>query len=116
IHHGRPYQKLNPQFVCHRRALRQFRKRYGASYRERRADREAPSPEAAARLEPGFDALFATESRWQDLPTCIDRTRANQAQLLLVLKHPELPLHNNPAELAELAELAARRRVRQRDV
>ena len=37
-------------------------------------------------------------------------TRAKKAQLLAVLDHPEVPLHNNPAELG------ARRRVRKRDV
>jgi hypothetical protein len=37
-------------------------------------------------------------------------TQAKKAQLLQVLAHPEIPLHNNPAELG------ARQRVRQRDV
>jgi len=37
-------------------------------------------------------------------------TRAHKDSLLLVLKFPELPLHNNPAELG------ARGRVRKRDV
>ena len=36
--------------------------------------------------------------------------RAKKAQLLQGLAHPEIPLHNNPAELG------ARQRVRQRDV
>lgn len=40
----------------------------------------------------------------------IAKTQAKKASLLLVLKHPELPLHNNPAELG------ARQRVRKRDV
>ena len=40
----------------------------------------------------------------------IVKTRAKKDALLMVLKHPELPLHNNSAELA------ARRRVRKRDV
>ena len=37
-------------------------------------------------------------------------THAKGEQLLVVLDHPALPLHNNPAELA------ARQRVRKRDV
>ena len=37
-------------------------------------------------------------------------TRAQKAWLLLVQRRPELPLHNNPAELG------ARQRVRKRDV
>ena len=29
----------------------------------------------------------------------IAKTKANKGQLLMVLRHPEIPLHNNPAEL-----------------
>lgn len=110
IHDGRHYTKLVPQFAGHRKKLERFRKEYWDYYRELLAYREAPSPEEAVRLEAAFDQLFATESLWVDLQTCIDRTRANKEKLLRVLVHPELPLHNNPAELT------ARRRVRKRDV
>lgn len=110
VHDGRYYQKLLPAFACHRRALARFRKRYWDFYRELLAYRTAPSATEAARLEAAFDTLFGTQSAWKDLQTCIDRTRGNKAKLLLVLTHPELPLHNNPAELM------ARRRVRKRDV
>ena len=40
----------------------------------------------------------------------IVKTKADKEHLLMVLKHPEIPLHNNPAELG------ARRRVRKRVV
>ena len=29
----------------------------------------------------------------------IAKTKANKGELLMVLRHPEIPLHNNPAEL-----------------
>lgn len=57
-----------------------------------------------------FDALFSTVTGYTALDERIARTKAKQAELLLVLEHPEIPLHNN------LAELAARSRVRKRDV
>jgi hypothetical protein len=110
IHDGRHYTKLNPQFACHRRALQRFRKQYWDFYRDLLAYRQAPSPAEALRLEAAFDMLFGTEAAYADLAGCIARTRANKAKLLWVLTHPELPLHNNPAELL------ARRRVRKRDV
>ncbi|MCP4362049.1 MAG: hypothetical protein GY796_28900, partial [Chloroflexi bacterium] len=47
---------------------------------------------------------------YDDLDKRIAKTKAKQEQLLLVLKYPEMPLHNNPAELG------ARQRVRKRDV
>ena len=40
----------------------------------------------------------------------IAKTRTKKGCLLMVLTHPEIPLHNNPAELG------ARARVRKRDV
>lgn len=110
VHDGRYYQKLLPEFACHRREVARFRKRYWAFYRELLAYRQAPTAAEAVRLETAFDRLFGTQSCWTDLQTCIERTRGNKAKLLLVLRHPELPLHNNPAELM------ARRRVRKRDV
>jgi len=42
--------------------------------------------------------------------SAFQKTRAKKTSLLLVLKHPELPLHNNASELG------VRRRVRKRDV
>lgn len=109
IHDGRHYKTLVPQFTCYRRALARFRKQYWAFYRELLAYRDAPTPREAVRLEARFDRLFSTETLYAELNRCIRRTRENKAKLLRVLIHPELPLHNNPAELA------ARRRVRKRD-
>lgn len=110
VHDARHYTKLVPGFACFRKALVRFRGRYWKFYRELLAYREAPSPGEAARLEARFDTLFSTETCYAALQRCIARTRGNKAKLLHVLAHPELPLHNNPAELA------ARRRVRKRRV
>ncbi len=57
-----------------------------------------------------FDELFSTVTGYAALDDRIAKTRAKKDTLLMALQHPELPLHNNPAELA------ARRRVRKRDV
>jgi len=110
VHDARHYQKLVPAFTCHRKALARFQERYWEFYRELQAYRTAPTEAEAARLGRAFDTLFGCETLYADLNTCIARTRGHKAKLLRVLTHPELPLHNNPAELA------ARRRVRKRDV
>lgn len=44
--------------------------------------------------------LFGIDSGYQQLDERKRLTQAKIAELLLVLEHPELPLHNNPAELA----------------
>lgn len=110
VHEGRHYTKLIAHIPLHRARLDDFRTDFWAYYRELLAYRERPTPEEAARLEQRFDELFATETGFRLLDERIALTRDKRAGLLLVLRHPELPLHNNPAELA------ARRRVRKRDV
>ena len=54
--------------------------------------------------------MFATATGYRALDERIEKTKLKKASLLMVLDHPEIPLHNNPAELA------ARMRVRKRDV
>ncbi len=110
VHEGRHYTKLIAHVPLHRHLLAEFRTDFWAYYRELLAYREQPTPAEAARLERRFDALFGRTTGFRLLDQRIGLTRQKKDGLLLVLRHPELPLHNNPAELA------ARRRVRKRDV
>jgi hypothetical protein len=110
VHAGRHFKQLTPCVPQHRALLDDFLTQFWAYYRELLAYRERPSAAEAVRLEAVFDTLFATETGYRGLDTRIAATRANKAALLVVLVHPEVPLHNNPAELG------ARQRVRKRDV
>jgi hypothetical protein len=113
VHDARHYQKLQPQYAAFCAEVEAFQARYWEFYRQLKAYRAAPAAlerAPAAALEAAFDALCATEVYYQPLAQCIARTRANKQKLLLVLAHPELPLHNNEAEFA------ARRRVIKRRV
>ena len=74
------------------------------------ASQTQPTPAEAARLTGEFATLFATVTGYEALDERIAKTRTKQGCLLLVLAPPEIPLHNNPAELG------ARARVRKRDV
>jgi hypothetical protein len=110
VHEGRHYHKLDPCVPTHRAVLRRFRARFWRYYRKLLAYRDAPSPAAATRLRRAFARLFATTTGYAALDRRIAVTRSHKPSLLQVLAHPELPLHNNPAELG------ARRRVRKRKV
>ena len=107
---GAALPATRPYLPGHRRLLDDFLEEFWAYYRRLRAYREAPTPAAAARLAAEFDTLFATETGYLALDNRIALTRAKRDRLLRVLAHPELPLHNNAAELA------VRQRVRKRDV
>jgi hypothetical protein len=110
VHEGRHYKKLMPVFVHHLQQLSDFRKQFWDFYDELLSYQQQPTPEESARLEREFDQLFSTCTGYDALDARIAKTRAKKASLLMVLKYPEIPLHNNPAELE------ARQRVRKRDV
>ena len=110
VHEGRHYKKLSPVVALHREQVDAFLKRFWAYYRQLLAYRQEPSAEECQRLESEFDRLFTTKTGYEELDKRIAKTKAKKESLLLVLKYPELPLHNNPAELG------VRQRVRKRDV
>ncbi|MGA7608023.1 MAG: hypothetical protein WCA79_19080, partial [Anaerolineales bacterium] len=110
VYVGWHYKKLEPIVALHQSLLKDFLTHFWAYYNQLLEYRQRPSAQAALRLDAEFDVLFGTPSGYAELDKPIASTRSNKDALLLVLKFPELPLHNNPAELG------ARRRVRKRDV
>ena len=79
-------------------------------YRQLLAYRQNPTQAVAHHLREEFERLFEQTSGYEQLDERLALTLAKKDQLLMVLIHPEILLHNNPAELA------ARQRVRKRDV
>lgn len=110
IHDGRHYKKLTPFVDFHQQQLADFLKRYWDFYHRLLDYRHAPAPQQAHILRGAFDTLFSTVTGYAELDHRIAKTLAKKDKLLLVLDYPELLLHNNPAELA------ARQRVRKRDI
>jgi len=110
VHEGRHYKKLTPCVLQHQELLAAFGTQFWDFYDELLAYRAAPSPAEKVRLTAEFARIFATVTGYQQLDARIAKTQLKQTSLLLVLEHPELPLHNNPAELG------ARQRVRKRAV
>lgn len=110
VHDARYYKKLTPVVAHHRQLLAQFMDRYWTFYHQLLAYRQDPAPEHIPRLEAEFDDLFSTVTGYTGLDRRIAMTRDKKESLLMVLRHPEIPLHNNPAEIE------MRRRVRKRDV
>ena len=110
IHDGRNYKKLHPIVPLHKEKLEKFLDRYWNYYGKLLEYKKNPSSQMAKILSAEFDKLFSTKTKYRALDERIAKTKANKTQLLLVLKYPELPLHNNDAELG------ARVQVRKRDV
>jgi hypothetical protein len=110
VHEGRHYKKLTPFVDYHRQLLQDFQKQFWTYYHDLQAYRSNPVPEQALKLSQTFDDLFGQVTGYDELDKRIAKSKVKKDRLLKVLQHPEIPLHNNPAELA------ARRRVRKRDI
>ncbi len=110
IHEGRDYKTLEPVIPQHRCALDQFLHRFWTYYDRLLAYRQQPTSADKQRLADEFTSLFGTVTGYRAWDERIEKMLLERASLLMVLDRPEIPLHNNPAELA------ARQRVRKRDV
>lgn len=110
VHDGRHYKKLDPIIPLHRNQLVGFRECYWDYYQKLLDFKFSPSPLLVESLSQEFDVLFSTKTGYDQLDARIQKTLEKKPFLLLVLKHSELPLHNNPAELG------ARAQARKRDV
>ena len=104
VHDGRNYKKLNPLNDKFRLETEAFLDKYWDFYHKLLAYKKVPSKEEANKLEAEFDALFTTKVAYGKLQDRIDKTLLNKNELLLVLEHPNIPLHNNESELAARKE------------
>ena len=110
IHEIRHYRKMNPVLDYHRARLIEFLTKIWEFYDLLKEFKERPSEEQKRFLEQRFDELFSTKTGYEELDKRIDLTRKKKEKLLLVLTYPQIPLHNNPAEIA-LRELVIKKRI-----
>ena len=110
IHDGRHYKKLDSVLPTHRKKLAIFLKRYWKYYHKLLAYKRSPTSISAKMLRKEFKILFSTKTGYNLLDDRIKKTKLKKDSLLLVLKYPEIPLHNNASELG------ARVQARYRDI
>jgi hypothetical protein len=110
VHDGRHYNKLTPVIPQHIEQLKSFKGKYWAFYHKLLSYKNSPTESFADTLPLEFDTLFATQTEYDELNERIKKTQAKKEQLLLVLKCPCVPLHNNDSELG------AREQARRRDI
>lgn len=110
VHDGRHYKKLPAFIPLHREKMKHFLTRYWEYYDKLLDYKTCPTLIDAETLSQKFDDLFSTTTGYDQLDDRIRKTKSKKEQLLLVLKYPELPLHNNGSELG------ARDQARRRDI
>ena len=110
VHEGRHYKKLTPIVTEHRQELNLFLNEFWNYYRKLLEFKDQPTQWAAAELSARFDTLFNQPVRYSSLAERMKKTVMHRHELLTVLRFPEVPLHNNPAEHG------ARAQARKRDI
>ncbi len=110
IHEIRLHKKLNPVIEYHRLLLDKFISNLWDYYDKLNDYKDKPDEKVKEELEKQFDELFSTKTGYAELDKRIALTKEKKEELLLVLKFPEIPLHNNPAELA-LREGVVKRKI-----
>ena len=79
-------------------------------YQQAKAYQKNPTEEKAKQIESGFDAMGNFQTQWLALEQALKKLSSNKDELLLVLKRPEIPLHNNTSE-RDIREYVTRRKI-----
>lgn len=116
LHAERNIKKIIPFTDEQRTDLEKTRDRIWNYYRELKQYRleslrtgiELPRWRAALSLQ--FDEIFRASTCFATLNHALRRIYKNKGELLLVLDHPEIPLHNNGSE-SDIREYVKRRKV-----
>jgi len=113
IHEERHYKKMMPKLKINQEAVQKVRTQIWDFYKKLLMFKELPpdlEKEQKQKLEQGFDEIFTQKTDYNELQNRLEKTFSKKEKLLRVLNFPNLPLHNNTAELA------VRRKVRKRDI
>lgn len=110
IHAERPLAKLVPHNEEHRAAIEKVRQQIWELYKELKAYRAQPDEAQRLVLAARFDALVEQRTAYPSINGPLKEMRDHQADLLCVLKRPEVPLHNNAME-SDIREFVKRRKI-----
>jgi Transposase IS66 family len=98
IHAERLVHKLETFTDPQRAAQQHMRGLIWWFYADLKAFRADPTPRRRSELRARFDRIFQRRTGFVLLDRLLQRLHANKAELLMVLDHPEIPLHTNGSE------------------
>jgi hypothetical protein len=86
------------------------RRQIWAFYATLKEYKKQPEDYNVVDLEKRFDHIFTTPTSYISLDIVLERLYKNKGELLLVLKRPEIPLHNNASE-RDIREYVKKRKI-----
>ncbi|MCP4627532.1 MAG: transposase [bacterium] len=110
VHAERSIKKLVGFTHEQRTALEQTRGEIWDFYQMLKGYKIAPSEPKKFECEKRFDEIFAQQTCFATLNQALKRLHKNKNELLLVLTHPDIPLHNNLSE-SDIREYVKKRKI-----
>jgi hypothetical protein len=110
VHAERNIQKIVGFNDHQNRVLEETKTKVWQFYRDLKKYRRNPDKKQKHDLENRFNRLFTRKTGFATLDMALKRIYRNKSELLLVLKRPDVPLHNNLSE-RDIREYVKRRKV-----
>lgn len=110
IHAERNIQKLECYTPWQEEQLKEVTTAFWRLYQDMKAYQNDPAPGKIEILEDAFDTICQTKTDWVPLEHALQKLAANKNELLLGLRRPDIPLHNNNAE-RDIREYVKRRKI-----
>jgi len=110
VHAERPLARMIPHTEEHRLEIERIRQQIWELYRDLKAYRQHPQSEQVPLLTARFEALCGQRTVYPSINNVLNDLREHQADLLRVLEHPEVPLHNNASE-ADIRDYVKKRKI-----
>jgi hypothetical protein len=110
VHEERHYRKLVPVSKIEEAEIEAIRSDIWDFYESLKTYKKHPTVSQQTELSQQFDKIFGKAYESPKLNLLLAHTRSRKEGLLLVLKHPFLPLHNNDCE-RDIREYVKRRKI-----
>ena len=110
VHAERTINKIIAFSDAHRAAQKQVRSEIWNFYQDLKEFKTAPRAEKKSQLATRFEQIFTQKTCFITLNLALGLLHQNQPELLLVLQHPEIPLHNNLRE-SDIRDFVKKRKI-----
>lgn len=110
VHEIRKYKLCEVFKRIESESLDKLLEEWGTFYRLMKKFKNAPSSGLRIKVRSEFNRICSLKTLVKPLDEQLSRTKANEEGLLLFLKYPQLPLHNNMAEI-DLRERVIKRKI-----
>jgi hypothetical protein len=110
VHEERHYRKLIPISSAEEKEIEMIRSEVWNFYKALKGYKKSPTILLQKELSEQFDKIFRKTYASAAINSLLENTRSRREGLLLVLKYPFLPLHNNDSE-RDIREYVKRRKI-----